>query len=408
MDFETTQNEQNVGTSAEIDLWAEVPSISASSDVFKTVDSDLIGETSIDERIRHFETDKSSAELDAKLLFFSQSEKRALLSKTEEQSLFREYDIHLKSWIAQLLMIPEAYTAIQSIFFKQRDCGSNANHEAQLTYKQTNRPIDLIRWSYPCIRHLNSVTNRLQKSVNLSSSIKSDLLTQQTAVKSTTDRIVNANTGLVIKIATQYNFLKLPLMDLVQEGFFGLLTAIEKFDLSQGNRFSTYAWWWIKQSIVTYSRKQGGIVRRPESLVDMIIKLQPAIRSTIEPPNTQQIKAISEKLEVDETRVSEAILLQHTDLSINYLAQESSNQNHWEDKHLQSPDSEVLATSKQIDHLLSMLNTREKQILTLRFGLKGSNPCTRREIGEIFGISAERIRQLEDAALVKLKDSLSA
>ena len=344
----------------------------------------------------------------AKELFFNQSVDHKLLTALDEKKWFNQYDLVLRSWIAQLIMIPYAFEYL----VQDLDDEWVANHPDKTT-DHLSIPaapqgdlITLIRRRYPCTRKLHQVTESLKQNENISSEIITGLTLSETQLKRITEYIVKHNTRLVVKLAKQYNFLKLPLMDMIQEGFFGLLIAIEKFDINLNNRFSTYAWWWIKQSIVAYTRKQGGVVRRPEGLVDLIIKTSGITDKYDGKITPEIIRELSNELDCSEESLTEAIRQNHADLSIDYLSHENEHSYHWQHRYLKDKWDEPLATPLQIEKVLDAIPSRLRQVMVLKYGLHDRTPLTNREIGEVIGVGGERVRQLLETALFRLKDSM--
>lgn len=338
----------------------------------------------------------------AKEIFFNQSVDHKLLSSLDEKKWFNQYDLVLRSWIAQLIMIPYAFERI----VQDKEC-SKAPKSQERRSSSTVDLVTLIRRSYPCTRKLHQVTESLRQNENISDEILSGLTSSENQLKRTTEYIVKHNTRLVVKLAKQYNFLKLPLMDLIQEGSLGLLIAIEKFDASLNNRFSTYAWWWIKQSIVAYTRKQGGVVRRPEGLVDLIIKTSGVTDQFFGKLTPEIVRDLSEKFSCSENELIEAIRQNHVDLSIEYLSHENQQSYHWQHRYLKDSWNEPLVTSRQIEKVLDNIPNRLRQVMILKFGLHDRTPLTNREIGEVLGVGGERVRQLLETALFQLKDLVS-
>lgn len=230
--------------------------------------------------------------------------------------------------------------------------------------------------------------------------------------KEARDRMVRANLRLVVNIARGYTGKGLPLQDLIEEGNLGLLRAVEGFDPTMNTRFSTYASYWIKQSIKRALINSGKTIRVPAYMVELLSKWRRATAKLLdELGRTPTMEEIATELEIPRKKlaiVKKAILLYNatpqTDddeagLSIGDLIADERNK---------APDLEML-DSDSLKHVFKMLGTmdeREATILRMRFGLDDSEPRTLKEIGEALGLTRERVRQIESEALGRIAASL--
>jgi len=222
------------------------------------------------------------------------------------------------------------------------------------------------------------------------------------------ERMIRANLRLVVSIAKHYMNRGLSFMDLIEEGNLGLLKAVERFNPEEDCRFSTYATWWIKQSIRRALVNTSKTVRIPSYMVEIITKWKNAnMELTCELGRQPTMDEIAERLDL---RPDQRHLIRRA-MRANEAAGQSVSLDNLlqgidalEDPRTRRPDEEVLDSSEvdRLQELLGTLEEREASILRLRFGLGDQEPMTLKEIGEIVGLTRERVRQIENEALRRL------
>jgi RNA polymerase primary sigma factor len=227
------------------------------------------------------------------------------------------------------------------------------------------------------------------------------------------ERMINSNLRLVVTIAHDYANLGLPLLDLISEGNIGLTKAIERFDPTKGAKLSTYAMWWIKQSIKRALANQSKMIRLPVHLGDKIAKVRRvSLQMSDELGREPTDDELGEEIGIASEKVARLKSVGIRPASLDAAIGDDDSTEFGEmigDEDAQTP-FELLRDKNlrgEVDGLIEVLDSREKKIISQRFGLDGGKPKTLEDVGKNFGITRERIRQLQNIALAKLRRALS-
>ncbi|MFQ5901189.1 MAG: RNA polymerase sigma factor RpoD/SigA [Thermodesulfobacteriota bacterium] len=226
------------------------------------------------------------------------------------------------------------------------------------------------------------------------------------------DKMIQANLRLVVKIAKRYLNRGIPFQDLIEEGNIGLIKAVEKFKVSKGCKLSTYATYWIKQSIERAIANQANVVRLPIHVTNDIVNMLQCKRQLVKELNREpSVSEISHKLGVSGRYVKKLMLMTRKTVSLETSFREGSTQSLLdvlEDAKIQTPVKLVELYKRQglIDKWLGFLTEVERKVILLRFGLHNNMPQTLGAIGKTLGVTRERIRQIEVKSLEKLKQTI--
>ena len=238
---------------------------------------------------------------------------------------------------------------------------------------------------------------------------KSDLAMLAADGQSARQHLLEANLRLVVSLAKRYTGRGMPLLDLIQEGNLGLIRAMEKFDYAKGFKFSTYATWWIRQAITRGMADQSRTIRLPVHLVEQVNKLARIKREMHQILGREATEEeLAEESGIAADKIADLLAHSRDPVSLDMPVgtdEEAPLGDFIEDAEAMSAENTVIAELLHTDirHVLATLDERERQVIQLRFGLDDGQPRTLDQIGKLFGLSRERVRQIEREVMMKLR-----
>ncbi len=230
--------------------------------------------------------------------------------------------------------------------------------------------------------------------------------------KEAREKILNSNLRFVVSVAKKFRGQGLPLLDLINEGNVGLITALDKFEPEKGYHFISYAVWWIRQSIMKALSDKGRAVRLPLNRSNELVQIQKAQKSLMDDMSTSDpsVEDISKATGLDESVVKDLLTISSDMVSLDSPVRKKdsdsdSTYGDFVEDSEKGPEDQVMNESmkENVRSLLSVLNDKERRIIELRYGFDGSKPLSLKDIGTQYNLTKERIRQIEKRALEKLK-----
>ncbi|UCE04917.1 MAG: RNA polymerase sigma factor RpoD/SigA [bacterium] len=290
-------------------------------------------------------------------------------------------------------------------FFQQEedrfaDTGEDLHEQELEEQKKKKTYVDPVQQYFNDVSHLNVLTAKEEYYLAKRAS--------QGEVEARME-MIKGNLRLVISIAKKYVNRGLPLLDLIEEGNLGLIKAVERYDPDRGFRFSTYATWWIKQSIIRALAKHSGTIRLPINVAETVNRFLRVLRNMSQKLGRDpSVKELAEEMSLPPEKIMELYDLVQKDVSLDTFMETRDSapmKDFLEDTTISSPDEStaMFRQKESIAVLLSLLNDHENEIMRLRFGLDGEDGMTLEKIGQIFGVTRERIRQIESSAFRKLR-----
>ena len=229
--------------------------------------------------------------------------------------------------------------------------------------------------------------------------------------KAAKDKIVNANLRFVVNVAKKYQNHGLDLPDLISEGNIGLLTAVDRFDVSKGYHFISYAVWWIRQAILKAICEKSRAIRLPLNRANELVQIEHARKlMTGDKTEEQEFAEVARMLKMDRQHVREMVNISRDMISLDAQVASSDNDrtsvsDFIEDERYDNPDEKAIsnAMKRDIGDVLNTLKPNEAKVLSLRYGLNGARPMSLKEVGDTCNLTKERIRQIEKHAIVRMR-----
>ena len=392
-----TEDNSSANSDINLDLETNKNSSDKLAEELVEIDLDSIDSDSISRRASRTTTDLVR-------LYLQEIGRVPLLERDEEVSEAQKVQRHIQIIEQRTKAAEEGNTTLQE-FIKLVDVYD------RLVTQLSHRP-SMKRWSMalgmeiPLLKEKLAVGKKAWAEV-IGCNVKELDRIQNNGIRAK-EHMIKANLRLVVSVAKKYQNRGLELLDLIQEGTLGLERAVEKFDPTKGYRFSTYAYWWIRQGITRAIATQSRTIRLPVHITEKLNKIKKAQRKiSQEKGRTPKIEDIAQELDMTAAQIREVLLRvpRSVSLEIKVGKEKDTELGDLLETESASPEETLMRESLQKDlhYLLSELTTREREVIQMRFGFGGEKPFSLAEIGRCLELSRERVRQIEAKALQKLR-----